>query len=399
MRFSQHLREAVKSQIQTMAQSMAAWDVHPRIDAAEQAAIRSHLGSFEHTTRLEGQVFSAVDGTGDFPMLAYADSFVYLTIAQGVRYEAIGHKLRELGPEPDTVFDVCWLPEHEQRRKVQLDEAFARLAGDSLEAVVAHSDYRQLKGHYTGREPTVIEAIADLIRPHASDAGNLGIQFRSCAELGAARRLIADAQPGEIVLLDGTLSLPFVQRKATSLFQEHLKRSCCVLARERGVTLAWVSKSHGLPGVGLIEQIAKDCGLADHWFLRLPTSSDSWQLSVLEGRNIPPQGAVSYLWRTHRGMPVFRVDVDAAWWAERILNPGDERQTLERESTLFSALDFSGHDIRTKAYPYPLKAAHDRASLKETERLALRKQVIAAAVAKGMKASAFVDPSQLTGHA
>jgi hypothetical protein len=399
MRFSQHLREAVKSQIQSMAQSMAEWDVHPRIDAVEQAAIRSHLGCFEHTTRLEGQVFSAVDGSGDFPMLAYADSFVYLAIAQAVRYEAVGSKLREVGPEAPPVFDVCWLPEHEQRRKVQLDEAFARLAGDSLEAVVAHSDYRQLKGHHSGREPTVAEAIADLIRPHASDAGNLGIQLRSCAELGAARRLIANAQPGEIVLLDGTLSLPFVQRAKGALFHEYLKRSCCVMARARGVTLAWVSKSHGLPGVGLIEQIAKDRGLADHWFLRLPTPSDSWQLSVLDGRNIPPQGAVSYLWRTHRGMPVFRVDVDAACWAKSILNPDGEKQVQERESSLFSALDFAGHDIRTRAYPYPLKAAHDRASLKETERLALRKQVIAAAVASGMKASAFVDPSRLTGHA
>jgi hypothetical protein len=399
MRFSQHLREEVKSQIQSMARSMAEWDVHPRIDAAEQAAIRSHLGSFEHTTRLEGQVFSAVDGSGDFPMLAYADSFVYLATAQAVRYQAVGNKLQEVGPEPAPVFEVCWLPEHEKRRKAQLDEAFARLAGDSLEAVVTHSDYRQLKGHYTGREPTVAEAIADLIRPHASDTGNLGIQLRSCAELGAARRLIADAQPGEIVLLDGTLSLPFVQRAKGSLFHEHLKRSCCVMAREKAITLAWVSKSHGLPGIGLIEQIAQDRGLSDHWFLRLPMPRDNWQLSVLEGRNIPPQGAVSYLWRTHRGMPVFRVDVDSAWWATKIHNTNDVEQTLERESALFSALDFAGHDIRTKAYPYPLKAAHDRASLKETERLALRKQVIAAAVASGMKASAFVDASRLTGHA
>ena len=73
--------------------------------------------------------------------------------------------------------------------------------------------------------------------------------------------------------------------------------------------------------------------------------------------------------------------------------------TQQREAALFATLDFAGHDFRTRAYPYPLKAAHDRASLTATERLALRKQVIEAAVAAGMKASAFVDPSQLTGHA
>ena len=60
------------------------------------------------------------------------------------------------------------------------------------------------------------------------------------------------------------------------------------------VVVAWVSKSHGLPGIDLIEQIAKDCADAEHWFLRLPLREDTWQLCILEGRNIPPQGAISY---------------------------------------------------------------------------------------------------------
>jgi len=398
MRFSLHLRNSVKSQIQGVAQAMSQWDAHPRIDAAEQAAIAQHLAPYPHTTQLEGQIFNAIDGSGDFPMLTYADSFVYLATAQAVRYQAVGDKLRELGPEPDPVVDVCWLPEHEKQRIVQLDDAFARLAGGSLEEIIYQSDYRQLKAQYTGRESTVATAIADLIRPHASDSGNLGIQLRSCAELGAARRVIAEAEPGEIVLLDGTLALPFVQRDRGSLFHEHLKRSCCTLARERGVTVAWISKSHGLPGIELIERIAKDQGHADHWILRLPTLGDKWQLSVLDGRNIPPQGAVSYLWRTHRGMPVFRVDLDVTWWGDQI-HDQDVAATQQREAALFSKLDFSGHDLRTQAYPFPLKAAHDRASLTATERVALRKQVIETAVAAGMKPSAFVDPSQLTGHA
>lgn len=398
MRFSLHLRNSVKSQIQGVARTMSQWDAHPRIDAPEQAAIAQHLAPFPHTTHLEGQVFSAIDGSGDFPMLTYADSFVYLATAQAVRYQAVGDKLRELGPEPQPVVDVCWLPEHEKQRVVQLDEAFARLAGGSLEEIIYQSDYRQLKAKYAGRESTVAAVIADLIRPHASDSGNLGIQLRSCAELGAARRIIAEAEPGEIVLLDGTLALPFVQRDKISLFHEHLKRACCTLARERGVTVVWISKSHGLPGIELIERIAKDLGHADHWTLRLPTIGDPWQLSILDGRNIPPQGAVSYMWRTHRGMPVFRVDIDATWWANQI-HDQDAAVKKQREAELFSKLDFSGHDLRTQAYPFPLKAAHDRASLKATERLALRNQVIEAAVAAGMKPSAFVDPSRLTGHA
>jgi hypothetical protein len=398
MRNSAYLRSALKGQIQEMAQAMSDWEAHPRIDMAEQKTIAEYLSPYPHVRYLEDQIFSGIDGSGDFPMLAYADSFVYLATAQAVRYEAVGDKLRELGPEPDLVIATFWLPEHEKKRVVELDKAFARLAGGSLEEIIYQSDYRQLKAQYTGRESTVAAAIADLIRPHASDSGNLGIQLRSCAELGAARRVIAQAGPGEIVLLDGTLALPFVQRDKGSLFHEHLKRSCCALARERGVTVAWISKSHGLPGIELIERIAKDLGYADHWTLRLPTIGDKWHLSVLDGRNIPPQGAVSYLWRTHRGMPVFRVDLDAIWWADQI-HDQDSVVTQQREAALFSKLDFSGHDLRTKAYPFPLKAAHDRASLTATERLALRKQVIEAAVAAGMKPSAFVDPSQLTGHA
>jgi hypothetical protein len=398
MRFSLHLRKSVKDQIQNMAQAMAGWDVHPRIGADELAAIAERLMPFPHTTQLEGQIISGIDGSGDFPMLAYADSFVYLSTAQAVRYQAVGSKLQELGPEPDPLVDVCWLPEHEKKRRVQLDEAFARLAGASLEEVINQSDYRQLQAKFTGREPSVAEAIADLIRPHASDSGNLGIQLRSCAELGAAIRIINQAKPGEIVLLDGTLALPFVQRTKGSLFHEHLKRACCTVARERGVLLAWISKSHGLPGIDLIEQIAKDKGIFDHWFLRLPTTSDHWDLSVLEGRNIPPQGAISYLWRTHRGMPVFRVDVDAEGWSSQAHHE-ELMESQQWETSLFSILDFAGHDFRTRAYPYPLKAAHDRASLTATERLALRKQVIEASVAAGMKVSAFVDPSQQTGHA
>lgn len=398
MRFSLHLRQAVKDRVVATAQSMAGWDAHPRIDASEQRTIAEHLLAYPHTTNLDGPVISAVDGSGDFPMLGYADSFVYLSTAQAVRYQAIGNKLQELGPEPDPIVDICWLPEHEAERVAQFDQALSRLAGTQVEEVISESDYRQLKAQYTGRETSVAAIRSELIRPHASDSGNLAIQLRSCAELGAARRILLNATGGEIVLLDGTLALPFVQRPKGSLFHEHLKRACCRIARDRGITVVWVSKSHGLPGIELVERIAKEKGLADHWALRLPLPGEPWQLSVLDGRNIPPQGAVSYLWRTHRGMPVFRVDLDSAWWHQRI--QCDDGDTVKaREAAFFATLDFAGHDIRTQAYPYPLKAAHDRASLTPPERLALRKQVIEAAVAAGMKASAFLDPREMTGHA
>ena len=68
------------------------------------------------------------------------------------------------------------------------------------------------------------------------------------------------------------------------------------------------------------------------------------------------------------------------------------------ETKIFEDLDYASHDQRSYGYPYPIKAAHDRASLTQAERIALRKQIIDAAVRSGMKRSLFRDVSKSTGH-
>ena len=50
--------------------------------------------------------------------------------------------------------------------------------------------------------------------------------------------------------------------------------------------------------------------------------------------------------------------------------------------------------MRCHGYPYPIKAAHDEAHWTKQDRVGLRKQIIDAAVAAGMKRSAFTDVSQ-----
>ena len=72
--------------------------------------------------------------------------------------------------------------------------------------------------------------------------------------------------------------------------------------------------------------------------------------------------------------------------------------TQANERRLFEDLDYASHDQRCFGYPYPIKAAHDRASMTKTERVALRKQVIDAAVRAGMRRSLFRDASRATGH-
>jgi hypothetical protein len=87
-----------------------------------------------------------------------------------------------------------------------------------------------------------------------------------------------------------------------------------------------------------------------------------------------------------------RLDLDARYWDETTASRSNEQH-------LFQNLDYAGHDQRCFGYPYPIKAAHDRASLSQQERVTLRKQVVDAAVGAGLKRTLFRDAAQATGHA
>jgi len=405
MRFDLHVRSLVRDQIEQVAESMKAWEEQPRMTADESAHLLEALTFFPHTTRLASNRFAGVDGSGDFPALSYADSFVYVTVAQATVYavDAVSG-LREEGPVADPLVRVAWIPESEAARYAEIDRAFADLAGDAVRTVIEHSDYRQLKTVAARRSHAVDDLVENLIRPHAADAGNLGLQLRSTAELGALRRVLQSDDRPAYLLLDGTLSLPMVAQRNNSLFYEHLKRLCCVEARQRDVAVVALSKSHGLPAMELIEELAQTkAGVGrevtpEHWYLRLPVPGiDEWEVEMARGRTLPPIGAVTYLVRFHKNTPVMRIDLDVEYWRSHV-HSGDSEATIANEQRLFTDLDYAAHDQRAFGYPYPLKAAHDRASLTDAERVALRKQIVDAAVAAGMKRSLFRDAAQATGH-
>ena len=75
-----------------------------------------------------------------------------------------------------------------------------------------------------------------------------------------------------------------------------------------------------------------------------------------------------------------------------------EEEARNNEKKIFEDLDYASHDQRCYGYPYPIKAGHDRASMTQPERVAMRKQIIDAAVRAGRKRSLFRDASQETGH-
>lgn len=405
MRFDLHLRTELREQIADVAEQMRSWEDAPRLGSNERAQTLEAVQGFEHTTRHENLVIAGVDGSGDYPAVAYGDSFVHLTVAHGTVYLADASSgLRELPPQGPPLIQVTWMAEEEEQRRRAWDEAFSALAGLSIDQVIEQSDYRQLKSAASGRNTSTSKLAADLVRPHAADSGNIAIQLRSLGELGASLRLLQNQQGIKYLFLDGTFSLPLVTRKDVSLFYEHVKRLCCVEARTRGVGFFALSKSHGLPAIELLEEIAGEKlgelrrGKAQHWFLRLPVPGfDRWKFPLADGRQIPPHGAVTYLVRFHRNVPVLRLDMDIEYWRDRVHRDSEER-TRDNERLIFQELDYACHDQRCFGYPYPIKAGHDRASLTASERSALRKQIVDAAVSAGLRRSLFRDASMATGH-
>jgi hypothetical protein len=393
-------REVFASKLGKLVSDMSSWEGKDRVGAEEAGRIRSAIRCFPHTTTFtEPYIVGGVDGSGDYPCLAYSDSFVSIANASGTVYRTDAvHGLSEVASVADPNLELVWLPDDREAARPLWIEALGNLAGAPVPTVIAESDYRSLKDAAAHYLHGLLELEENLILPAASDTSNVAIQLRSCAELGAAYRLVRHSSKCRYVLMDTTLSLPMVTRRQLSLFYEHLKRLCCTEARANGVVFLTISKSHGLPTMDLIEQLAAQaCGTgeraAEHWFLRLPIPAhDDWHLSLVESRSIPPVGAVSYLARFHRNTPVLRFDLDRVYWEKHLKdNPSEELR-------MFAELDYASHDQRSFGYPYPIKACHDRVRLSINERAALKKQIIEVAVAQGMKRSLFRDASKATGH-
>lgn len=221
--------------------------------------------------------------------------------------------------------------------------------------------------------------------------------------MGAALRLLKDNENFQYLLIDTTFALPLIS-STNSLFYEHLKRLCCLEARQREIGFFALSKSHGLPAIETLESLVRevqgleDSKVAEHWYLRIPElERDGWSLSMTEGRRVPPPGAVSYLVRFHQTTLVMRLDMDREY-RQTVVYGASDAETQEREQQIFEDLDYTCHDQRVYGYPYPIKAAHDRGSLTQADRVVFRKQLIAAAIAQGMSPVLFRDPAQATGH-
>jgi hypothetical protein len=398
MRFDSEMRAAVRRQLEELAGAIRAWDADLRLPDDERRRLLTHIGGFPHMAAPGDWRLAGVAGNGGLPLVAYGESLVYFTAATSAVYAADRVTgLRELDPAAAPLVNLTWVPDDPPARAAALDHAFALLAGRSLQAVVEASDYRRLKAAESGRQVGLDTLLSNLIPSHAGDTGSISLQLAATAEYGAALQLLAARPDLTHLLLEGTLSLPLVARPEASLFYEHLKRLCCVEARSRSLVFLTISKTPGLPGLELIEDLAREAAglaagqVAEHWYLRIPTvADDAWELSLAADRRLPPPGAVTYLIRFHRTTPVLRIDLDRVYWREWICT-ASPAATRDREAVLFAALDYAGHDQRTYGYPYPLRAAQARVALAPAERVALRKQIVEGAVRAGMKRTRFRD--------
>lgn len=210
MRFDIHIRQSMRDRLADVSARMALWDQQQPASPDLHRRLVEAIEPFEHTTHLPGLLIGGVDGSGDFPAVAYADSFVYASVASGALYETDSvHGLKEVDRGLQPLVEFTWLATSEQQRAASMLESFERLVGRSVDEVLDGSDYRDLS---RGGRRSAAAQRSGLIIPPAHDAGNVGIQLRTTAELAAALKLIDSVPDGSLVLTDGTMSLPFVQR-------------------------------------------------------------------------------------------------------------------------------------------------------------------------------------------
>jgi len=406
MRYDIHFRSDVIQKIEDVVEDICTWNWDDASAGDEIDGLAEYVVPFEHCVKPDRPfVIAGADGSGDFPCVAYGDSVVYLVTAMARVYEATAFgKLTETKVSATDIVDFMWLPADKAKARGRYLDFFERLVGMPLEDICRESDYYDLVRAYGSHLPSPEDLIDTLICPEAHDADNIGIQLMSTAEAGSLIRLMRgaeDLQTGDkplYIMEDTTLALPMVTAKS-SLFLEIAKRYACVLAREKGFRYFTVSKSHNMPSMDLIEDmVKKKVPSCEHWFMRIPSVQNGEEKPRFLGtRSIPPIGAISYLFKFHRSTQPMRLDMDFQYWKENI-RCEDKEEMLRREIQIFRDLDFASHDQRCYGYPYPIKACHDMVSLTRDERMALRKQIIDAAVKAGLKRKNFVDPSVLTGH-
>lgn len=352
----------------------------------------STIQSYPHTTRLEEDfTISAVDGSGEFPVIQQDDIFVHFVTAAGATYRtawARQHKLKSLDAKTPIFKDFILLSDDDKLLRQSYQTFLESMLGLTLKDLVKDSDYCDVFSQFENTISPQQVTWKNLPFSKSSQIATHAYLMRSIAELGMAIRMLAHNP--RYLLLD--TSLVYFLLGETPYLPEIMKRYLITQANQQSTAIVALCKSHNIPNGDLIGRYAKDeLGLKDHWYLRLPSASLGEKTpAFLDGKEIPPKLSVSYLFKFEATSFPMRIDVDAQWWTAHI---GHDRH---KEQQFFSNLDFTCHEVRSYGYPYPMHSAHRSASLTKHERKALRDILVQQAQQEGLIRPGFsADPEQL----
>lgn len=399
VRYDLHLRQDLKLKVDGLVRELKDWNYETNVHEEDINKLLEYVTHFDHC-KYPDRPFSigGSDSSGGFPVVTYGDSYVYLVTATTRIYEALTEgRLKEMEVPISSLVELLWLPEDHERKVNYFKKFFERICGDTpLEVIINKSDYLQLRKKATGKTFSADELIDKLLFPAAHDANNVRIQVMVAYELCSIISMLNSGIKPTYVILDNTLTLPYI-RSDECLFFEVLKRYCCKVALEYDVGLFAISKSHNIPHMEKIEDAISIEG-SEHWYFRIPTEDeDGFRPKFLGTRAVPPIGAITYIFKLHKTTQPMRLDMDIEFWNKNIKNEDSEIMKC-KENQIFRDLDFTSHDQRCYGYPYPVKASHDIVSLTNAEKEAFRKQVIDAAVRMGLSRRNFIDASIQTGH-
>ena len=342
---------------------------------------------YRHTTILDQDFrICAVDGSGEFPIIQQDDVFVHFATAAGVTYDT--HSSRQskmaavggLGP----LLKRHIVLQDQPKALTDAYQTFLKsLVGMGLEELVKASDYCAVYSQFGKSLKPPQVTWANFAISHASQVATHAYLLRSLAELGMAIHLLQ--QKPKYLIMD--TSLVYFLLGDSPYLPELLKRYLITKANAQNTAVVALCKSHNIPNGDFIGRLARDKhGLKSHWFLRLPSEAlGDAPLSFLKDREIPPKLSVSYLFKFEATSFPMRVDVDAAWWSAHLA--GDEA----KEKQFFEDMDFTCHEVRSYGYPYPMHAAHRRASLTKQERKAARDLLLQYAQQEGLLRGAFLE--------
>ena len=350
------------------------------------------IRSYPHTTRLgEEYRISAVDGSGEFPVLQQDDIFLHFLTAAGATYQTASrrqYKLSAIHLIPPTLKRFVVLSDDDEVLRTGYRNLLDGLVGMDLRQLVADSDYCQVFSQFGASLRPAEVTWDNMALSKASQVATHAYLLRSLGELGMAIRMLP--QRPRYLLLD--TSLVYFLLGETLYLPELLKRYLITQANAQGTAVVALCKAHNIPNGDLLSRHAREqLGLKDHWYLRLPSAALGERIPhFLDGREIPPKLSVSYLFKFEATTFPMRLDLDAAWWQAEI--GGDE----DRERGLFADLDFTCHEVRSYGYPYPMHAAHRSSALGRKERRMLRDLLMQHAQREGVGPGPFqLDPEDL----